>query len=158
MDLLPILPGIPTLPAINDIGPIAHVIQLSVAPVFLLTGIGSILNVMTNRLSRVIDRARILEVQLDDASAAQADTIRAELRTLDRRATFVGQAITLCTMTALLVSSVVAILFTSAFLPFDVTLPVALLFILAMGSFSAGLLMFLREIYVGTRNRRIRTH
>jgi len=150
MDLLP------TLSAVNDIGPIAHLIQLAVAPVFLLTGIGSILSVMTNRLSRVIDRARVLEGQLDDAAAVQAVTIRAELKSLDQRARHVGRAITLCTTTALLICTVIAVLFTSAFLPFDLTLPVALLFIAAMVAFFTGLVMFLREIYLGTSSRRIR--
>ena len=150
MDLLP------TLSAVNDIGPIAHLIQLAVAPVFLLTGIGSILGVMTNRLSRVIDRARVLEGQLDDAAAVQAVTIRAELKSLDQRARYVGRAITLCTTTALLICTVIAVLFTSAFLPFDLTLPVALLFIAAMVAFFTGLVMFLREIYLGTSSRRIR--
>jgi hypothetical protein len=40
---------------------VAHAIQLAVAPVFLLSGIGAILAVMTNRLGRIIDRARVLE-------------------------------------------------------------------------------------------------
>lgn len=145
------------LPTLNEVGPIAHVIQLAVAPVFLLTGIGSILGVMTNRLSRVIDRARILESHLDDASAGQAPGIRDELKTLHTRARFVGHAITLCTTTALLVCTVIAILFASAFLPIDVTVPVALLFIAAMGTFFTGLVMFLREVSLATRSRRIRT-
>ena len=144
------------MPQDTAVTAIAHVIQLAVAPVFLLTGIGSILGVMTNRLSRVIDRARILENQLDDASAAQTPAVRDELKMLHTRAWFVGHAITLCTTTALLVCTVIAVLFSSAFLPFDVTLPVALLFIAAMGAFFAGLLMFLREISLATRHRRIR--
>jgi hypothetical protein len=75
---------------------------------------------------------------------------------LHTRARFVGRAITLCTTTALLVCTVIAILFSSAFLPIDVTVPVALLFIAAMGAFFTGLLMFLREISLATRSRRIR--
>ena len=45
---------------------VAHVIQMAVAPVFLLTGVGAILTVLTNRLARIIDRARILEERLPD--------------------------------------------------------------------------------------------
>jgi hypothetical protein len=86
-----------------EISPIAHVIQLSVAPVFLLSGIGAMLAVMTNRLGRIIDRARLI-----------------------------GPAITLCTATALLVSTVIAVLFLSAFLHFDASVSVALLFIASM--------------------------
>jgi hypothetical protein len=71
-----------------EISPIAHVIQLSVAPVFLLSGIGAILAVMTSRLGRIIDRARTLEAQLDNAPAERVAT--------------------LCTATALLVCTVIA--------------------------------------------------
>jgi hypothetical protein len=138
-----------------EISPIAHVIQLSVAPVFLLSGIGAILAVMTSRLGRIIDRARALETRLEDASGDRAQMLEADLETLTRRARLIGPAITLCTATALLVSLVIAILFLSAFLHFDASVAVALLFIAAMSAFFLGLLWFLREIFVATSNLRI---
>ena len=134
---------------------VAHAIQLAVAPVFLLTGIGAILAVMTNRLGRIIDRARVLECRLDSASAELHPALRADLTTLSRRAKLISRAITLCTATALLVCTVIAVLFLSAFLRFDLSIPVALLFIAAMLAFFLGLLWFLREIYVATVNLRI---
>ena len=134
---------------------VAHVIQLAVAPVFLLSGIGAILAVMTNRLGRIIDRARVLEARLDGASAELIALLRADLATLSRRAKLIGRAITLCTITALLVCTVIAVLFMSAFLRFDASIPVALLFIAAMAAFFLGLLWFLREIYVATVSLRI---
>ena len=137
---------------------VAHVIQLAVAPVFLLSGIGAILAVMTNRLGRIIDRARVLEARLDGASADLIALLRADLATLSRRAKLIGRAITLCTITVLLVCTVIAVLFMSAFLRFDVSIPVALLFIAAMAAFFLGLLWFLREIYVATVNLRIGPH
>jgi hypothetical protein len=138
-----------------EVSPIAHVIQLSVAPVFLLSGIGAILAVMTSRLGRIIDRARALETRLEDASGDRAQMLEADLETLTRRARLIGPAITLCTATALLVSLVIAILFLSAFLHFDASVAVALLFIAAMSAFFLGLLWFLREIFVATSNLRI---
>jgi Protein of unknown function (DUF2721) len=134
---------------------VAHAIQLAVAPVFLLTGIAAILAVMTNRLGRVIDRARVLEERLEGASPESAATVRADLAVLSRRAKLNGRAITLCTTTALLVCIVIAILFLSAFLTFDATIPVALLFIGAMLCFFLGLLWFLCEIYLATMTLRI---
>jgi hypothetical protein len=134
---------------------IAHVIQLAVAPVFLLSGIGAILAVMTSRLGRVIDRARVLEDRLDGATAEQTARITEDLATLSHRARLIGPAITLCTTTALLISLVIAVLFSSAFFSFDATVPVALLFIAAMLSFFVGLLWFLREILVATASLRI---
>ena len=140
---------------ISEVSEIAHVIQLAVAPVFLLTGIGAILAVMTNRLGRVIDRARLLEGRLDNADEKRTRSMRRELYTLARRARLVSHAITLCTTTALLICTVIAVLFSSAFLPFDVTLPVAFLFIAAMLSFFLGLLNFLREIFLATASMKI---
>jgi hypothetical protein len=134
---------------------VAHAIGLAVAPVFLLSGIGAILAVMTNRLGRVIDRARVLEERLHGASPESAATLRADLAVLSQRANLNGRAITLCTTTALLVCTVIAILFLSAFLRFDASIPVALLFIVAMLCFFLGLLWFLREIYLATKSLRI---
>lgn len=134
---------------------VAHAIELAVAPVFLLSGIGAILAVMTNRLGRIIDRARVLEDRLDNASPELHPTLRTDLTTLSRRAKLISRAITLCTATALLVCTVIAVLFLSAFLRFDLSIPVALLFIAAMLAFFLGLLWFLREIYVATVNLRI---
>ena len=139
----------------REISDIAHVIQLSVAPVFLLSGIGAILAVMTSRLGRIIDRARVLEARLEDAPPDRVATFEADLATLTHRASLIGPAITLCTTTALLVCTVIAVLFLSAFLRFDASVPVALLFIAAMLAFFLGLLWFLREIYVATSNLRI---
>ena len=137
---------------------VAHAIQLAVAPVFLLSGIGAILAVMTNRLGRVIDRGRVLEDRLGAASPKLVTTLRADLAILSRRAKLISRAITLCTTTALLVCTVIAVLFLSAFLRFDAAVPVALLFVAAMASFFLGLLTFLREIYLGTVSLRIGSH
>ena len=134
---------------------VAHAVQLAVAPVFLLSGIGAILAVMTNRLGRVIDRARTLEDRLAGASPESTATLRADLAVLSRRAKLNGRAITLCTTTALLVCTMIAVLFLSAFLRFDASIPVALLFVAAMLCFFLGLLWFLREIYLSTKSLRI---
>jgi hypothetical protein len=139
----------------TGVAAIAHVIQLSVAPVFLLSGVSAMLGVLSNRLGRIIDRARTLEAQLEDAPPERVATLEADLETLAHRARLIGPAITLCTGTALLVCTVIAVLFLSAFLHFDASVPVALLFVAAMLAFFLGLLWFLREIFVATSNLRI---
>jgi hypothetical protein len=133
---------------------IAHVIELAVAPVFMLTGIGALLGVMTNRLARIIDRSRILEVQLPiDDSAGQL--LEAELLALGRRGKYVNRSITLCTITALLISAVIAILFLGAFVAFDASIPVAILFVTAMLTLIVALIYFLKEILLATSSIRI---
>src|SRR5574340_1180127 len=125
---------------VPTIGTVAHVIQLAIAPVFLLTAIGTLLSVTTNRLSRIIDRARLQEAKLENASPEGVAAIHAHLATLSRRAKLINRAITLFTATALLVCTVIAVLFLGDFLHFNSTLPVALLFITAMLSLVLALL------------------
>lgn len=142
----------------TGIAAVAHVIQLAVAPVFLLSGIGGMLAVMTNRLARVIDRARLLEEQLLAAPAEDQTRIEAQLATLARRATLASRAIALHTLTALFVCAMVAVLFLAVFFGFDGSVSVALLFIAAMTASFTGLLFFLREISLAASSLGIGTH
>ncbi|KAF0219631.1 MAG: hypothetical protein FD174_1886 [Geobacteraceae bacterium] len=143
---------------VYNMGEVAHVIQLAVAPVFLLTGIGTMLNVMANRLGRVIDRARVLEARVESSPPEVGAALHRNLAILSLRAKLIGHAITLCTATALLVCTIIAILFLGNFLQFNISIPVALLFIIAMLSLVLGLLVFLREIFIATASLRIGPH
>jgi hypothetical protein len=137
---------------------ISHVIQLSVAPVFLLTGIGAILGVMANRIARIIDRARVVEAQLRGLTEGQeAQQHHTELSTLARRARLINRAITLCVLAALLVCAVIGGLFVMAYYAWspDLTRIVASVFACALLALIAGLLTFLREVYVATATLRI---
>ena len=138
-----------------DVARIAHSIQLSVAPVFLLSGIGVLLGVLTSRLARVVDRARPLEEQHQIADPAAAAELHHRLRWLAKRARLMNAAITLSTISALLVAIVVALLFTSAFVQFTLAVPVAALFIGAMVSLVGALITFLIEVRIATLTLRI---
>jgi hypothetical protein len=139
----------------TGIASVGHAIQLSVAPVFLLSGIGAVLAVMTNRLARVVDRARAVEARLDHAAPDELPLSHDDLRTFSRRAKLINRAITFCTVTALLICAVIATLFVGTFLDFDASLTVAALFVGAMLSFFIGLVFFLREVFVATAALRI---
>jgi hypothetical protein len=134
---------------------VAHVIQLSVAPVFLLTGVGAILGVITHRLARIIDRGRALEGRLPIAGEEEAVQLHRELAVLSRRARLANWSISLCTTSAFLVCSVIVVLFLEAFVSVNAPGSIALLFIAAMLALIAGLLLFLREIYLATASLRI---
>lgn len=134
---------------------VGRAIQLSVAPVFLLSAIGAMLAVMTNRLARVVDRARRVEQELASGTVDERAAAERSLAVMSRRARFINVAITLCTITALFVCGVVAAMFSGAFLGIDTAIPVAALFVAAMTTFFAGLLFFLREIFLATANLRI---
>jgi hypothetical protein len=136
---------------------VAHVIQLSVAPVFLLTGIGALLGVMTNRLARIVDRARTLEPQLPAAEPAALKRLEGDLAELARRARLINRSITLLVCAALLVCLVIVGLFVTAYYAWspDLTRVVGTLFAAAMLALIGGLLMFLREVYIATATLRI---
>ncbi len=131
---------------------ISHVIQLSVAPVFLLTSIGTILGVLSTRLARIVDRARAIGERLEDASEGKTALIHAEMRTLAKRRHLVNLAITAGTTAALLVCVSIATVFLGAMMKANVTMTVASLFILAMAAFVAALVSFLREILLAVRS------
>jgi hypothetical protein len=134
---------------------IAEVVRTAVAPVFLLSGVGVTLTLLTSRLARVVDRARTLEQKESKTHENDMHVLGGALRTLEQRARLLGGAIALCTICALLVSMVVVTLFLGAFVDFHLSLVIATLFIVAMLSFIGGLLMFLREVFVATRALRI---
>lgn len=132
----------------TEIIPIAHVVQLAVAPVFLLSGVGIMLTVLTNRLARVVDRARVVEKAVTLAQGAERATLEGDLHVMARRARLMNRAITLCTICALLVSLVVVALFVASFTAIPLAVPIASLFIIAMLSFITALLIFLREVFL----------
>jgi len=143
---------------ISDIGDVSHVVQLAVAPVFLLVAVVSMLTLFTNRLSRIIDRSRVLVNKLESTPTDKVSNLHAELTILSKRSKHISLAITLCITTALLVCAVIAILFLGNFFQFGISVPIALLFITAMLLIVVAFLIFLREIFIATANLRIGPH
>lgn len=132
---------------------IVHLIQSAVAPVFLLSGVGVTLGVLTNRLARIIDRARALEVQFD-RTGPQVEELRANLKVLARRAHYINTAIALSSISALFVALVVIMLFASAFVPLDLSVTIAILFVASMLSLTAAFVAFLIEVRIATASLR----
>lgn len=130
---------------------IAHLIQLAIAPVFLLAGIAGILNVLAQRLSRVVDRGRGLERDFASFDEATRERASDELLIIIRRMRIVNLAITACTASALFVCLVVAILFVAALAEIPFARLIAVLFILAMTLLIVGLTLFLAEIRLAAR-------
>lgn len=133
----------------EGVAAIGQIIQLSVAPVFLISGIGAMLAVMTNRLARVVDRARVLEGQVLERGS-QLSVVADELSALAKRAKLISRSIALCTATALLICGVIAVLFLGSVFAIDVSKVIALLFVGAMLASFVGLLLFLWEIRIAT--------
>jgi hypothetical protein len=140
---------------VTEVSSIGHVIQLSVAPVFLLTGVGAMLGVLSNRLARTVDRARTLEARYVGAAAPEQELLRRDLKLQARRSRMIYVAMSLCALCALLICSVIVALFASAFVQASFAVPIAVLFVAAMLAFIAALLVFLREVHLATTNLRI---
>lgn len=125
---------------------ITRVIQLAVAPVFLLTAMGSFLAVFSNRLARIVDRSRALEGRLSALGPAEQRAAASERRVLELRARVVRWAIILATTAALLVCLLIAAAFLGFILRADFSRAVAALFVGAMAALTGALAFFLREV------------
>jgi len=134
---------------------IAHAIQLALAPVFLLSGIAAFLGVLTNRLARLVDRARILERDVRQATAPDPDHAREQLTYMARRSRFINAAITLATISGLLIAMVVALLFSGTFVPINLASYVAVLFVVSMTALVGAFLSFLLEVRIAIKSLRI---
>ncbi len=143
------------MPPDSPIFNVARVIQLSVAPVFLLTALGTLLGVFSTRLGRIVDRWRILLDRIRSAPPERAAELEQELQLLKLRRKLVNSAITFAISAALLVCILIATAFVGAMLHWDFSHPVAALFIAVMVVFTGALLSFLTEVLVAVGNVRI---
>jgi hypothetical protein len=145
-----------TSPDVNPVIDVAHLIQVALTPIFLMTAIGVTLNVLTNRLARIVDRARRLEdaTARGDAISGGGD-VHEQLQALVRRSRCINAAITLIIASGLLITLVVVMLFLDAFLRWQVKEFIAVLFVLSMLAFSASLLAFLIEVRIATSSVRL---
>lgn len=143
------------MPLTQEVSTIAHVIELAIAPVFLITGIGSLLAVMSNRLARIIDRSRQIEAKWHDLDAIQTVDAEAELASLSKRAKLASFAINFCAFAALMVCLLIATLFLDAFIGTNLRWFVGGLFVLSMFSLSGGIVYFLREVHIAMLSLRI---
>jgi CBS domain containing-hemolysin-like protein len=135
---------------------IAHLIQVALTPIFLISAIGVTLNVLTSRLARIVDRARTMEdiLRRPDHTHDGRD-LHGALGVLERRARYINAAITLITLSALFIALVVVMLFVNAFLRWDLSVFIASMFILSMLSLASALLAFLIEVRIATNALRI---
>jgi hypothetical protein len=144
------------LPTVN-LGDVTHAIQLALAPVFLLTGIAGILNVMAGRLARIIDRGRLLTEYPAAQGVDHNEVLQVELQNLERRRHFASAAITASTFSALLVCMVIAALFLEVLVEVNLKPLVGLLFTGSTLALVVGLGYFLREVHLANVTIRIPT-
>lgn len=135
----------------SGLGAIADTIQLSVTPVFLLVATGSLLNVFTGRLARVVDRSRRLMELWAETQGAEHERVVAELRVVDRRIDVINNSIAAAVACGIVVCLLVALLFTQAVAGFDLGLAAAWVFAVAMLLLLLSLALFLIEVRLAIR-------
>lgn len=134
------------LSAPTDIHDISFAIRDAVAPVFLLTGIGSLMSVLVNRLGRAVDRAR----HINNLEAGQRGSHGRELAIILCRTTWMRRSVALFIFAGLCVSLSIVAVFVGVAIGVKLSMFVLLTFIVAMVSLIFGLLCFLREILLAT--------
>ena len=135
----------------NTVSTIAQTIQLSLSPVFMLAGIGALLNVLAGRLSRVVDRVRDLEKLHPRATGPERERYVWELKILDRRIKVINRALLMAVSSAVMTCTVVALLFIAELIGLKIAAVVAWAFILAMLLLIASLVGFIIEVRTSLR-------
>ena len=136
-------------------GMIAQTIQLALAPVFVLVAIGNIMNILSTRLGRVVDRSRHLQRQHAETSDAEHDEVVREIRLIDRRIAMIGRAILLLVLSGLTIGVVVVLLFLEEVADVNLQQVAAAAFIVAIGLLMSALLLFMKETREATAALRI---
>ena len=138
----------------TDINQITHVITLAIAPVFLLTAVGTLMGVLANRLARIVDRIRVLEDKLHELGLGELMPARNELENLRRRLRLIYSAVACAVFCALFVGLLIIVAFIDAFMSINLAKVVGLLFVMAMVAFIGSLVVFLREIFLAVAHTR----
>ena len=134
---------------------IAQTIQLALAPVFVLVAIGNILNLLSSRLGRVVDRSRHLQGRHMATEGIDHDMVVAEIRLLDQRIRLITRAVSTLVMSGLAIGITVAVLFLQQLLGADLQLVAASTFVMAIVLLMSALLLFMRETRVSAQQLRI---
>ena len=134
---------------------IAQTIQLALAPVFVLVAIGNIMNILSSRLGRVVDRSRHLQDRYGQTSGHAHDMVVLEIRLIARRIVLIGRALTLLVVSGLTIGLTVGLLFFDEFVGLDLQRPAAGAFFVAIGLLMGALLIFLQETRIAAAALRI---
>ena len=133
-----------------DLASVISVLQTALAPAFLLVAVGSLLNVLTGRLARIVDRSRDLQRQYADTDGPAHERVVRELRITKKRMRVVGSAKLLAVLSAISVCAEIAVLFLMGLTQFSAAWVAVAVFMLALALLSACLVQFVREIRLAT--------
>ena len=138
--------------SIENVSTVSQLIQLSVAPVFLLAGVAGLLNVFTGRLTRIIDKLEDVDKHIESIKAKNgayvlSNKIKKRREFLTMRMQNINRTIQFCTLTGLFVALVIFTMFLTALFEFNGAVFISIIFVLAMFSLVLSLVLFLKEIF-----------
>src|SRR5688572_27360735 len=136
---------------------ITRVIQLAIAPVFMLTAVASLINALLGRLARAVDRRRVVESKLSETGDSDHESL-VELRLLGRRIQLVLWSIGFAVMSALMVCLLIGTAFMGAYTSLDLSRTVAILFVASVVALTGCLLLFMREVFLAALSARPGVH
>ncbi|MGZ3198757.1 MAG: DUF2721 domain-containing protein [Croceibacterium sp.] len=134
---------------------IVQTIQLALTPVFMLVAIGNIMNILSTRLGRIVDRSRVLQDRHPETAGPEHDTVVREIRFVDRRIHLIGRAILWLVIASLCVGVTVVLLFVEDLAGINLKPLVSIIFVAALALLIGALLLFLRETREATAALRI---
>lgn len=134
---------------------IAQTIQLALAPVFMLVAIGNIMNLLSTRLGRVVDRSRALQDVHMMTEGPEHDAVVREIRAIARRIHLITRALFLLVLAGLAIGTTVAVLFLDEIAGFKLPLLAAAFFLGAIALIMWALMLFLAETRVAANQLRI---
>jgi hypothetical protein len=134
---------------------IAHTIQAALAPVFVLVAIGNIMNILSTRLGRIVDRARALQKMHGETFGSDHDRVVMEMRMVDRRIVLNNRAIRVLVMAGLAIGATVAVLFVEDLADYPLERVAASVFMVAVALLMWGLTLFLQETHAATEQLRV---
>jgi len=132
-----------SIPSLNELIP---VLQIAIGPVILISGVGLLLLSMTNRLGRVIDRARVLHREKRTERQEEHESIRRQLQILHGRTILIRRAIIFASMSALLAAFLIISLFLAALLKLDAGWLIMVLFIGCMIALIWSLIVYIQDV------------
>ena len=130
---------------------ISEILASAVSPVFLLAGVGALLNVMTGRLGRIVDRLRYLQEYIDKASSVDKQTILLNRKQSIFRMRLIYASIFFCTLSGLMVCIVIGALFIGEINTYSIDVFISILFILCMASLILSFILLATEIFIATK-------
>jgi hypothetical protein len=123
------------------------ILQFSIAPVILISGVGLLLLTLTNRFGRMLDRARLLSMEIAAGPTSErAGPLHTQIAILMRRAAILRWSITLGAFTVLLAAVLMLTLFVAAWLHLELAGLIAMVFCLALLCLVGSMLAFISDM------------